>query len=132
MMCGISETQTRELTQSLGLKLGKIGALAGELSTKFGISTTISEQRNVTDTVTLRNDDTQVYRLYARWFVRHEITVERLEITAGQALPTTEQGWWEALNGTSGSSKRSPICKVSYTSPSDVMLTYCEVEKPRS
>ena len=80
MTCGISETQTRELTRSLGLKLRLAGALTGELSSKFGIATTVSEQRSITDTVMLRNEGTQAYRLYARWFVRHELTVQRLEV----------------------------------------------------
>jgi len=128
MMCGISETQTRELAQSLGLKLGKAGALTGELSSKFGIATTISEQRSVTDTVTLRNDGTRAYRLYARWFVRHEITVHRIEIPDGQDWPRTGQDWQEALTGTIGPYKRSLFCKVSFMSPSNVVLTYCEVE----
>lgn len=129
MTYGISETQTRELAQSLGLKLGKAGALTGELSSKFGIATTISEQRSVTDTVTLRNDGAQAYRLYARWFVRHEITIQRLEMPEGQDWPRTGQDWQEALNGTTGPFRRSVLCKVRFISPSNVVLTYCEVEK---
>ena len=57
----------------------------GELSNKFGIATTISEQQSLTNTVTLRNDGAQAYRLYARWFVHHEITVQRLELPEGPA-----------------------------------------------
>lgn len=129
MTYGISETQTRELSQSLGLKLGKAGALTGELETKFGIATTISEQRSITDTVTLRNDGTQAYRLYARWFVCHEITIQRLEMPAGRDWPKTEQGWHEALNGTTAAFKHSPLCKVRFVSPSNVVLTFCEVGK---
>jgi len=126
---GISETQTRELAQSLGLKLSKAGALTGELSSKFGIATTISEQRSVTDTVTLRNDGARGYRLYARWFVRHEIIVQRLDMPEGRDWPATEQEWQEALNGAPGAYRRSILCKVSFTSPDNAVLTYCEVEK---
>ena len=126
---GISETQTRELAQSLGLKLGKAGALTGELSSKFGIATTISEQRSVTDTVTLRNDGARGYRLYARWFVRHEIIVQRLDMAEGRDWPATEQEWQEVLNGAPGAYRRSILCKVGFTSPDNVVLTYCEVEK---
>jgi hypothetical protein len=129
LTCGISETQTRELAQSLGLKLGKAGALTGELSSKFGIATTISEQRSLTDTVTLRNDGTQTYRLYARWFVHHEITVQRLEMPEGQDWQGTGQDWQEVLNETIGSYRRSLLCKVSFMSPHTVVLTYCEVRK---
>ena len=123
MTCGISETQTRELAQSLGLKLGKVGALTGELSSKFGIATTISEQRSLTDTVTLHNDGAQSYRLYARWFVRHELSIQRLETTEGQG---TGQEWW---NGPVGPYARIPLCQVSFMSPHTVVLTYCEVRK---
>lgn len=126
---GLSETQSRELAQSLGLKLGNAGALTGELARKFGIATTISEQRSVTDTVTLRNDGIRVYRLYARWFVRHEITVQRLEIPDGQDWPRRGHDWQEALNRTIGPHNRSLLCKVSFMSPSNVVLTHCEVEK---
>jgi hypothetical protein len=126
---GISETQTRELAQSLGLKLGKAGVLTGELSSKFGIATTVSEQRTVTDTVTLRNDGTQTYRLYARWFVQHEIIVQRLEMPEGQDWPGTRQDWQEVLNGTIGQYKRSLLCRVSFMSPTTGVLTYCEVKK---
>jgi hypothetical protein len=129
MTFGISETQTRELTQSLGLKFGKAGALTGELSSKFGIAATISEQRSATDTVTLRNDGTRGYRLYARWFVRHEISVERLDMPPGRDWPTTGQDWQEVLNDTLGPYKRSLLCKVSFASPDSAVLTYAEVEK---
>ena len=128
MTWGISETQTRELAQSLGLKLGKTGALTGELSSKFGIATTISEQRSVTDTVKLSNDGTRTYRLYARWFVRHEITVHRLESPDGQDQPRTWEDWQEALTGAIEPYKRSLLCKVTFMSPGNVVLTYCEVE----
>lgn len=129
MTCGISETQTRELTRSLGVKLGLAGALTGELSSKFGIATTVSEQRSMTDTVMLRNEGTQAYRLYARWFVRHELTVQRLEIPEEQASQGVRQNWWEAPDGTLGSPRRSPLCTVSYMSPHTVVLTYAEVRK---
>jgi hypothetical protein len=130
MTCGISETQTRELTKSLGLKFGKLGALTGELSSKFGIATTISEQRSVTDTVVLRNDGTQAYRLYARWFVRHELTIQRLEIVEGWNLQETAKEWWNASNEPVGPYRRgSPLCQVSFMSPHTVVLTYCEVSK---
>jgi hypothetical protein len=130
MTCGISETQTRELTRSLGLKLGKLGALTGELSSKFGIATTISEQQSVTDTVVLRNDGTQAYRLYARWFVRHELTIQRLEIAEGRDSRETAKEWWNAPNGPVGPYRRSsPLCQVSFMSPHTVVLTYCEVSK---
>jgi hypothetical protein len=129
MTCGISETQTRELAQSLGLKLGRAGALTGELSSKFGIATTISEQQSLTHTVTLRNDGAQAYRLYARWFVRHEITVQRLELPDGPAWQGTGQDWQDVLNGTAGSYRRSPLYKVSFMSPQTAVLTFCEVGK---
>lgn len=130
MTCGISETQTRELTRSLGLKFGKLGGLTGELSSKFGIATTISEQRSVTDTVVLRNDGTQTYRLYARWFVRHELTIQRLEIAEERDSQKTAKEWWNAANGPVGPYRRSsPLCQVSFMSPHTVVLTYCEVSK---
>lgn len=129
MTCGISETKTRELAQSLGLKLGKGAVLTGELSSKFGIATTISEERTVTDTVTLRNDGAQSYRLYARWFVRHEITVQSLAVPAGLDWRKAGQGWQEASNGTTGPYQRSLLYKVSFTSPANGVLTYCEVKK---
>ena len=128
MTFGISETQTRELAQSLGLKLGKAGGLTRDLSSKFGIATTISEQRSVTDTVTLRNDGTRGYRLYARWFVRHEIIVQRLEMPEGRDWPTTAPEWQE-VNGAPEPYQRSILCRVSFTSPDNVVLTYCEVDK---
>ena len=129
MTFGITETQTRELTQSLGLKLGKTGALTRDLSSKFGIATTISEERSVTDTVTLRNDNARGYRLYARWFVRHEIIVQRLDMPEGRHWPATEQEWQEVLDGAPLPYERIILCKVSFTSPDNVVLTYCEVEK---
>jgi hypothetical protein len=132
MTCGISETQTRELTRSLGLKLGKAGALTGELSSKFGIATTVSEQLSITDTVMLRNEGTQAYRLYARWFVRHELTVQRLEVPEQQGHREATQNWWEVPDGAPGapgSPGRSPLCTVSFMSPHTVVLTYAEVRK---
>lgn len=129
MTFGITETQTRELAQSLGLKLGKAGGLTRDLSSKFGIATTISEQRSVTDTVTLRNDGVRGYRLYARWFVRHEIIVQRLDMPEGRDWPATEQEWQEVLDGAPLPYQRIILCKVSFTSPDNVVLTYCEVEK---
>jgi hypothetical protein len=129
MTCGISETQTRELTRSLGLKFGKAGVLTGELSSKFGIATTVSEQRSITDTVMLRNEGTQAYRLYARWFVRHELTVQRLEIPEEQGSREAMQTRWEVPDGTLGSPGRSPLCTVSFMSPHTVVLTYAEVRK---
>jgi hypothetical protein len=122
MTFGISETQSRELGQSLGLKLGKEIKLTGELSSKFGIAATISEQQSVTDTVTLRNSGTHAYRLYARWFVRHEIKVQRIEIPEGI-------DWQEILKGTSGPYERTILCKVSFMSPASAVLTHCEIEK---
>jgi len=129
MTCGISETQTRELTRSLGLKLGHAGALTGELSSKFGIATTVSEQRSITDTVMLRNEGTQAYRLYARWFVRHELTVQRLETPEEQFSQGARRNWGEVSDETLGSLRRSPLCTVSYMSPHTVVLTYAEVRK---
>lgn len=127
--CGVSETQTRELTRSLGLKFGRAGALTGELSTKFGIATTVSEQRSVTDTVMLRNEGTQAYRLYARWFVRHELTVQCLEVPEEQGDREATQNWWEVPAGAFGSARRRPLCTVSFMSPHTVVLTYAEVRK---
>jgi hypothetical protein len=129
MTCGISETQTRELTRSLGLKLGKAGGLTGELSSKFGIATTVSEQRSITDTVTLRNEGTQAYRLYARWFVRYELTVQHLEVPEEPGRREAARNWWEAPDGALGSPGRTPLCAVSFMSPHTVVLTYAEVRK---
>jgi len=94
-----------------------------------GIATTISEQQSLTHTVTLRNDGAQAYRLYARWFVRHEITVQRLELPEGPAWQGTGQDWQDVLNGTAGSYRRSVLCKASFMSPQTAVLTFCEVGK---
>ena len=76
----------------------------------------------------LRNDGTRTIRLYARWFVRHEITVHHLEIPDGQDWPRTGQDWQETLTGTIGPYKRNLFCKVSFMSPGNAVLTHYEVE----
>jgi hypothetical protein len=119
---GISEAETSRLARSLGLKIGKTGALTAELSNKFGIATTINEQRTVTNTVTLSNSGGQAYRRYARWLVRHEITVHQLEAPENQDGP-------EILKGTVDSSRRNLLCKVNFMAPGAAILTYCEVQK---
>ena len=61
--------------------------------------------------------------------MRHEIIVERLEVPDGRPWPSAAPEWQEVLNEASAPYQRSILCRVSFTSPDNVVLTYCEVDK---
>ena len=89
---GVTETQTRELAASLGLKTGKMASLNAELSGKFAIQTSLTEQRSVSDVLAFRNDGPRSYRLYTLWSVRHDIYVKRLEVPMAEIPDSLKSG----------------------------------------
>jgi hypothetical protein len=120
--CGVSATQTTELAQSLGLKVGQAAQLAGQLSSKFAIQAALTEQRTVTETVTLRNDGPRAYRLYARWSIRHDVTVSRILTPPGHR----RQG---SLKEDIERRAHVQLYRLSFTASPTAVLTYCEIEK---
>ena len=114
---GVTETQTRELAASLGLKTGKMASLNAELSGKFAIQTSLTEQRSVSDVLAFRNDGPRSYRLYALWSVRHDIYVKRLEVPMAEIPDSLKSGSWV-------DSRRTPLYNVSFTQAPAVTVTF--------
>lgn len=119
---GVTETQTRELTRSLGLKTGSRVPLTADMSNKFGIQTTFNKQSNITRSITLSNKGSRGHRLYALWFVRDRFAVYHLGVPDGS-------NWQDVVKGSVDPTERTLVHQIEFTSTQDPLPTYCEVNK---
>lgn len=78
---GLSSAATRELATSMGLGGISTAHLSAQLSGRLSQTVTLSEQREVTETLTLENHQAGHYRRVAVWHVEDEIRVEVLGAT---------------------------------------------------
>jgi len=85
--CGITNRETSELAANLGIDIGApLGSRSTQLSAKCGIEVSLTEQRRVTSTLRLRNDEREVDRLYAVWLVQHDISIHRVDAAFARTL----------------------------------------------
>jgi hypothetical protein len=77
---GVSRAQSLELSSALGLQIGGRNAanLSAQMQQKFGQTVTISESSEVTKELTLTNDLSSGYRLFAIWHPVRQLRIEEL------------------------------------------------------
>lgn len=111
---GVSETQARELSRSLGLQLGApMLQLTAELSSKFGIETNLTEQQTITETMTLQNSGSSGNRLFALWFIKHTIAVHHWGLVRTNRRVPRELSWAEARRRYPKSKKAAELARSS-------------------
>lgn len=118
---GVTTAETRELSTSLGLKVGHGGTLAGELASKFQIQTTLKEQHKVTDEVPLLAHRTK-RRRYAIWSVRHTLAVYRL-------APSIRLTKAELASGHIDPAARTLVSSVSFRPSMVSQANFCDLDR---
>lgn len=99
---GLSSAATRDLATSMGLGGISTAHLNAQLSGRLSQVVTLSEQREVTETLTLENQQTGHYRRVAVWHVEDEIRVDVLGMTEDRLL-------WKTRAVATFTSSQSPV-----------------------
>ena len=125
---GLSMESSLRLASSLGLSVagdapGLKTTLSSQIQEEFALKLDVSAQEQQSTKLTLSNESTERYRLFALWHVDHKITVDALRVGDGD-MEKRQFGTFDDLH-----TFWEPREKIEWVAHSDPHITYAEVSR---
>jgi hypothetical protein len=119
---GLSVEHSQMLAKSLGLSVGGDTAgfparLSSQLQEDFGFRLNITAQKERSTKLTLTNQSSDCYRLFALWHVDHRITVDVLDLPVRRGLSRELRPAW------------APRGDVQFVTAGEPFITFTEIRR---